>query len=186
MLRDDDQLHRTLLAAVALGDDAALGQLYDRFERPLYALGVRMLHDKQRAEDVVQETIVKVWRSAASFDPSKGAVSPWVFSIARRTAIDALRREKRAAIPVDPTAHDVGVPEDEAPDWTAWEVGLALAALPQDQRQVVELCVVLGYTHAEAAEALAIPLGTVKTRVYAGLRRLRERFEKLEITEGAS
>jgi RNA polymerase sigma factor (sigma-70 family) len=180
---DDSGHHEELLAALGRGSDSALGELYDWFERPLYALGVRILKDRQRAEELVQDTIVKVWRGASGFDASKGTASAWIFTIARRSAVDIVRKERRNPLPVDTSLHDAAGEDDGDAAWRAWEIGLALAGLPEEQRRVVELSVIQGYTHVEIADAFDVPLGTVKTRIYAGLRRLREHLEKLEILE---
>jgi RNA polymerase sigma-70 factor (ECF subfamily) len=175
--------HEKLISAVGRGSDAALAELYDIFERPLYALGMRTLNDRHHAEELVQDTILKVWRNASSFDAARGDLKAWVFTIARRSAVDIVRRSKRNPLPVDASLHDSPGEDDSDSAWRAWEVALTLAELPEDQRKAVELSVIEGYTHLEIAESLGVPLGTIKTRIYAGLRRLRRRFEELDILE---
>jgi RNA polymerase sigma factor (sigma-70 family) len=172
-----------LMSAIRSGDARALAQLYDLYERPLYALGLRALSDRQRAEELVQDTILKVWRGASSFDAGKGELGAWIFTIARRSAVDILRRDKRNPMPVDVSLHDSAEEDGSDSAWRAWEVALTLSRLPEEQRKVVELSVIEGYTHVEIAERLGVPLGTIKTRIYAGLRALRARLEELEILE---
>jgi RNA polymerase sigma-70 factor (ECF subfamily) len=172
-----------LMSAIGGGDSTALAELYDHFERPLYALGMRTLGDRQRAEELVQDTILKVWRNASGFDAGKGELAAWIFTIARRSAVDIIRRDKRVPVPVDASLHDAAEDDESESAWRAWEIALTLSRLPENQRQVVELGVIQGYTHVEIAKRLGVPLGTIKTRIYAGLRTLRTRLEELEILE---
>lgn len=180
---DTSEDQARLMSAIASGDSTALADLYDHFERPLYALGIRALGDRQRAEELVQDTILKVWRNASGFDAGKGELAAWIFTIARRSAVDIIRRDRRVPVPVDASLHDAAEDDDSESAWRAWEIALTLSRLPEKQRQVVELGVIQGYTHVEIAERLGVPLGTIKTRIYAGLRALRARLEELEILE---
>jgi RNA polymerase sigma-70 factor, ECF subfamily len=168
---DEDQL----LQAVARGDVDALRVLYRSFERPLYALGIRWLNDPKLAEELVQEVTLRVWRRASRFDPDRGASSSWIFGIARNVASDLARARSRAPVPVAEAPEQVA-PWDEDRAWTAWEVARAVAELPEDQRRVVDLAYANQMTQSEIAAELGIPLGTVKTRLYAGLRKLRAIF----------
>lgn len=161
-----------LLQAVARGDVEALRELYRSFERPLYTLGARWLHDPKLAEELVQEVTIRIWRRASTFDPVRGAASSWIFGVARNVAADLARARRRDPIPVgDPLAERE--PWDEDAAWQGWQVAKALQRLPEEQQKVLELAYVLQMTQAEIARALNIPLGTVKTRTYHGLRRLR-------------
>lgn len=168
-----EQQPEELLAAVAGGDVDAFEELYDIFERPVYSVALRAVSDKQKAEEVVQDTFLKIWRSAARFDPDKGAAAGWIFTITKRTAIDLSRRELRVPVPSE-IADESSVPDGIDDLWSSWQVNRALSSLPQDQRQAVDLFVICGLTHAEVATRLDIPLGTVKTRIYGGLKRLRQ------------
>lgn len=180
-----DPSQSELMEAVKEGDHEALAQLYDLFERPVYSVALRTVTDRQRAEEVVQDTFVKVWRGATRFDDKKGSVGAWIFTIAKRSAIDVLRREEHAPVPTETmpeaTTHDQAI--DEL--WMTWEVNLALGALPEDQRAAVDLFVIAGYTHAEVADRLGVPLGTVKTRIYSGLKRLRTKLVEIELVEAS-
>ena len=168
---DEDQL----LQAVARGDVDALRALYRSFERPLYSLGIRWLNDPKLAEELVQEVTLRVWRRAGRYDPERGASSSWIFGIARNVAADLARARSKAPVPVAETP-DQAAPWDEERAWTAWEVARAVAQLPEDQRRVVELAYANQMTQSEMAAELGVPLGTVKTRLYAGLRKLRSIF----------
>ncbi len=177
---DEDEL----LVAVARGDVDALRALYRSFERPLYALGIRWLNDPKLAEELVQEVTLRVWRRAGKYDPERGASSSWIFGIARNVAADLARARARAPLPVaDPV--EQAAPWDEDRAWRAWEVARAVALLPEEQRRVVELAYANQMTQAEIAVELGLPLGTVKTRLYAGLRKLRAIFaERGIVSEG--
>lgn len=161
-----------LLLAVAKGDVDALRRLYRAFERPLYSLGRRWLGDEDLAEELVQEVTLRMWRRAAAFDPARGAASSWVFGIARNVAADLARAKRRKPVPVGEVIHDPQ-PWDEDAVWTGWQVASALRSLPDEQQEVLRLAYVEDLTQSEIAAHLRIPLGTVKTRTYTGLRRLR-------------
>lgn len=179
---DEDQL----LQAVARGDVDALRALYRSFERPLYALGIRWLNDPKLAEELVQEVTLRVWRRAGRYDPERGASSSWIFGIARNVAADLARARSKTPVPVAEPPEGTA-PWDEDRAWTAWEVARAVARLPEDQRRVVELAYANQMTQSEIAAELGIPLGTVKTRLYAGLRKLRAIFVERGIApEGAA
>lgn len=177
MLSENEQLPGQLLSAVAGGDVDAFSALYDMFERPVFSVALRATRDRQRAEEAVQDTFLKIWRRAEGFDPTKGAAQSWIFTIAKRSAIDVSRREQRAPFPTDLTPEDTPVPDANDELTATWQVNMALSELPPEQRSVIDLFVIEGLTHTEVAERLALPLGTVKTRIYAGLKRLRETLE---------
>jgi RNA polymerase sigma-70 factor, ECF subfamily len=166
-----------LLARVARGDEGALAELYDRFSRVTYGLAVRVLRDRALAEDAVQEAFLAVWRTAASFDARRGSASTWVLTLVHRRAVDLVRREeRRRGDPLD----DAPVASGEATDETAEvreqrrAVQAALAKLPTDQREALELAYYGGLSQSELAEKLGVPLGTVKSRMFAGLSKLRD------------
>jgi RNA polymerase sigma-70 factor (ECF subfamily) len=169
---DDD-----LVALVARGDPAALGELYARLSHAAFGFALRVLHDRGLAEDAVQEAFLSVWRSAARFDPRRAPASTWVLTLVHRRAVDVVRRERaRAAAPLDAVpAEDANGADEDA--WLALErerVGAALRLLPDVQREALELAYYGGYTQTELAERLGQPLGTVKSRTFAGLARLRD------------
>lgn len=176
---DEDKL----LLDVARDDVAALRELYRAFERPLFTLGMRWLQDAELAAELVQEVTVRIWRRASSFDPSRGASSSWIFGIARNVAADIARTRGRDPIPVAEPPAGEAEPWDEDSAWEGWQVVKALRTLPVEQQRVLELAYVHQYTQSEIAEALKIPLGTVKTRLYNGLKKLRAELTNLGVLE---
>jgi RNA polymerase sigma-70 factor, ECF subfamily len=166
--RDADLLRR--VATPEAG--AALEQLYDRFAAPVYRIGLGLLRDRQLAEDVVQDTFVRIWRSAARFDPARASASTWIFTIARRAAIDVGRRR-----PPDGGEPPEGLGrDDDAMEAVVTGVVVrdALETLSAPHREVLELAYEAGLTQTTIAERLGLPLGTVKSRTYHGLQALRE------------
>ena len=161
-----------LLLAVATGEVGALRELYRGFEKPLYSLAMRWLRDPDLAEELVQEVTIRIWRRAGSFNPEKGAAGSWIFGVARNVASDLANAAKRRPTPMDQLPESEGPWDDEA-SWTSWQVAQALKALPSEQKRIVEMAFVLQMTQSEIAQALSIPLGTVKTRLYAGLKKAR-------------
>ena len=167
-----------LVEAVARGDEQAFAALYDAYERVAYGLALRVLRDQALAQDAVQDAFLAVWRTAASFDGSRASAQAWLLTIVHRRAVDLVRREERRRADV--------LPDDEllgAGSSTGEEAELrdrrraaqaALAELPADQRQALELAYYAGLSQSEIAERLGVPLGTVKSRMFAGLARLRD------------
>jgi RNA polymerase sigma-70 factor (ECF subfamily) len=175
---------RGLVARVTEGDGGALEALYRRYGRPCYGLARRILADDQFAQDVVQEVFLTVWRDASRFDASRGGFSSWLLSMTHHKAVDAVRREenlrKRRT-----TAEGLEERESDAPDvgeevWSLLRrsrVREALQTLPAPQREALTLAYFGGYTQREIAGLTTTPLGTVKTRMLAGLKRLRETLD---------
>jgi RNA polymerase sigma factor (sigma-70 family) len=173
-----------LVALVARGDEDALAELYDRVGRIAYGLALRILRDERHAEDAVQEAFLQVWRNAATFRPERAKASTWVLTLVHRRAVDLVRREeRRQADPLtDDTTAAVGAAEqtDEAA-WLRFErerVQTALKQLPDLQREALELSYYGGFSQSELAERLGVPLGTIKSRMFAGLARLRELLDE--------
>jgi RNA polymerase sigma-70 factor (ECF subfamily) len=170
-----------LVALVARGDEGALAELYDRVGRIAYGLALRVLRDERHAEDAVQEAFLQVWRSAATFRAERAKASTWILTLVHRRAVDLVRREDRRQ--TDPLTDDSLVgqsPESEQPEEAAWlrfereRVQSALKQLPDTQREALELAYYGGFSQSELAERLGVPLGTIKSRMFAGLARLRE------------
>ena len=172
-----------LLVDVGRGDVDALRTLYRSFERPLYTLGVRWLNYAALAEELVQEVTLRVWRRASVFDPARGPASSWIFGIARNVASDLARARGRAPIPVEQPIPDRVEPWNEETAWRQWQVAKAVQSLPPERQQILQLAYVHQFTQSEIARALGIPLGTVKTRLYQGLRQLREVMIEMGIVE---
>jgi len=174
-----------LVALVARGDEPALGELYDRVGRVAYGLALRVLRDERLAEDAVQEGFLAVWRTAAAFRAERAKASTWILTLVHRRAVDLVRREERRR--AEPLPEDFSTrpsqsaePTEEAA-WLRYErerVLAALAKLPDTQREAIELAYYGGYSQSELAERLGVPLGTIKSRMFAGLARLRELLDE--------
>jgi RNA polymerase sigma-70 factor (ECF subfamily) len=164
---------------IARSDDTALAELYKRFGRLAYGLAFRILRDDALAQDAVQEAFLGVWRGAGRFSAERSKPSTWLLTLVHRRAVDLVRREeRRRAEPLQPETERRG-PEagtaDEAELATRRQaIREALRELPPEQREAIELAYYGGYTQSELAERLGQPLGTIKSRMFTGLARLRE------------
>jgi RNA polymerase sigma factor (sigma-70 family) len=175
--RVGERTDEALLEAIAGADEAALAELYDRFGRLAYGVALRVLRDRALAEDAVQEAFLAVWRSAGSYRQERAKPSTWLLTLVHRRAVDLVRREdRRRAEPLDepPEAPGGAVPEEADLRERRAAVQAALRQLPDDQREALELAYYGGYTQSELAERLGVPLGTIKSRMFSGLTRLRE------------
>ena len=170
-----------LVALVTEGDGAALEALYARYGRVAYSLARRILANEQLAQDAVQEVFLAVWRDAGRYDPTKGGFSTWLLSMTHHKAVDSVRREenlRKRRAPADALEFhesDARSVDDEV--WSTLRrerVREALATLPDPQREALGLAYYGGYTQREIAKLTDTPLGTVKTRMLAGMRRLRD------------
>ena len=167
-----------LLLAVGRGDrDRALPELYRRYERRLFGLGIRLLGDAGLAEELVQETFLRVWRTADRFDPARGTATAFVLTIARRLAIDLWRRPSSRPFRAEPEAA-AGV--EETIDHLLLQLAVrdALDSLPAAHREVLELSYHGDLTQTEVASRLGVPLGTVKSRAYHALRAFRRAVQE--------
>ncbi|HET6643832.1 MAG TPA: sigma-70 family RNA polymerase sigma factor [Gaiellaceae bacterium] len=169
-----------LLAACAEGDEQALGSLYDRFGTVAYRLALRVVRDAALAEDVVQEAFLTVWCQADRFDRSLGRASTWILTLVHRRAVDVVRRQAGFnALPdrlevMAPQAVAESTDDDVALREARREAHAALSTLTRAEREVLELAYWGGLTQSEIATALGIPSGTVKSRTFTALARLRE------------
>lgn len=173
-----------LLRRVAAGDETALTEMYDRASKLVYGLALRVLRDTGEAEEVMQEVFLQVWHRAAAHDPARGSATAWLVMLTRSRAIDRLRAGRRVReqasmeeMPGFDPASEAADPEEQAGvAQIGRKVREALAQLPAEQRRALELAYYEGLSHGEIAERLAAPLGTVKTRIRAGMMRLREQM----------
>jgi RNA polymerase sigma-70 factor (ECF subfamily) len=178
-----------LLSLVAASDDDALAALYDRFGRVAYGLALRILRDETLAQDAVQEAFLGVWRAAGRFTAERSKPSTWLLTLVHRRAVDLVRREERRRTePLQPETEPEGVePPDEAEQLTQRHaIRAALRELPPEQREAIELAYYGGYTQSELAERLGQPLGTIKSRMFTGLARLRETLEETAVGQTSS
>ena len=170
-----------LLARVADERDGdAFDELYRRYSRAVYSLVLRVVRDAALGEDVVQETFAAVWRAARSYRRDRGSATAWLFTIARNSAVDAVR-SRRSTVAGDPpdVADSAPNPEEQTvAELEAFRVHVAVDELPEREREVIELAYFQGLSQSQVAQRLELPLGTVKTRTRAGLARLAERLER--------
>jgi len=182
--RGSRELDRKEVAAIADGDQAAFGRVFDRYHRLVFALALRVLGDRTGAEEVAQDVFLRLWHRAVDFDPARGDLAGWLVTVTRNRAIDRLRsRQQRES--------GAWTPMPESPDAAAWmspqfstppavaslesaqRVGQVMAALPEEQRRIIELAYYEGYSQSEISGLLKLPLGTVKTWTRTALSTLR-------------
>jgi RNA polymerase sigma-70 factor (ECF subfamily) len=177
-----------LMGFVARGDEPALAELYDRYHRQCYGFAVRIVGHQGAAEEVVQETFVRAWRNAASYDAARATVASWLLSITRNLCIDELRRRRRRG---RESAMLDEAPEPAAPERTDTEaertilreqVRAALRALPPEQRSAIELVYFHGLTSQEVGDALRVPAPTVRSRLRLGLLKLAATLQEQGVT----
>jgi len=180
---DDVDGDAEVMRRIRAGDRTAVDDLYERFRRPAFSLARRILGDDVLAEDVLQEVFLSVWRDPSAYERGRGSVASWLLAVVHHKAVDSVRREEsqrrrqtlaeeEVALAAPVSSRDV---EDEA--WSrvvAQQVRTAMAVLSAAQREALTLAYYGGYTQREVAALTGAPLGTVKTRMLAGMRRLRE------------
>jgi RNA polymerase sigma-70 factor (ECF subfamily) len=170
-----------VVALVARRHEPALAELYDRHGRVAYNLAVRVLRDPALAEDAVQDAFLAVWRGAARFVPERGSALAWIMTLVHRRAVDVVRREERRRaepLPETESAGPTGADDDAMLRLERERVVAALRQLPDSQREALELAYYGGFTQSELADRLGVPLGTVKSRMFGGLMRLRELLQE--------
>lgn len=153
--------------------------VYERFRGPVFAISMTILHDHGLAADATQQTFIKAWQAATTYDADR-ELGPWIYAIARRTAIDIYRKSSRsvASDEVDGTS----LPPSLDTIWEVFEVRSAIDQLPDEERQVIKLSHFDGLTHVEIAEHMGIPVGTVKSRSHRAHQRLIELLRHVEET----
>lgn len=164
-----------LVSAIRSGDESAMAQVYDRYSGIVYSVGLRVLGETGAAEDILQDVFMQLWRNPAAFDASRGSLPGWLAVIARNRAIDSLRKRR----PEDELSEVVVSIEPDMVRGVEWsrtldKVRTALGAMPTPQRTALEMSFFEGLTHVEIAEKMSEPLGTIKTRIRAGLLVLRK------------
>lgn len=180
--RGHDPADEQVVRRVADGDSTALGLLYDRYGRPAYSLARRICADEGIAEDVVQEVFLAFWRDPTRFDSTRGTFGTWLLTLVHHKSVDAVRREsaiRRRTVPAAEDGDEWSAPPGPGADQAALgavvagQVRDALGRLPAEQRQALALAYFGGYTQREVAALTGVPLGTVKSRMFTGVQRLR-------------
>ncbi len=182
-----------LMKLIPKDPSGILSVLYDRYGRLVFSIALQTLESREAAEEVTQEVFLQLWKNAAAFRPDQGKLVNWLCSIARYRAIDRVRRRnsrpegrqlswEMADQAVDVAPHEIESAADLADEKR--RVRAAVAQLPEEQQKALALAFFYGYTHREIAEALGIPLGTVKTRIRLGLRKLRQALQPAAEPEG--
>lgn len=184
-IEETHELHKALLQKVAQsGDRDAFEALFSHFAPRIKALMIKSGSVNSEAEDIAQDVMLKVWRKSALYAPGKGAVSTWVFAIARNSRIDRLR--KKSSVPYDDiddievASNDVGAEEEVLATQQALHVAEAISQLPGEQRNIIDLAFVHDMSQSEIAMKLSLPLGTVKSRMRLAYDKLRLNLEYLK------
>lgn len=182
---------REAVSRIRAGDASGLDQVYQRYARPVYSLALRILREPSAAEDLTQDVFLKLWRQPETYDPDRGALSAWLLSVAHNRAVDLIRRRRvRDEEPLSESYGAAEVQRDGVVDpselvglqETATAVRRALAQIPNEQRRAIEMAFFQGKTHVEIAAELGEPLGTTKTRIRLGMRKLRGLLEAEGVT----
>jgi RNA polymerase sigma-70 factor (ECF subfamily) len=185
-----DRRDKDLVAGTAAGDRSAFTELYRRYSPSAFGLALRILGEPAMAEEVLQEVFLSVWRRATAYDPARGSVRSWLFAQIHHRAVDAVRREeaerRRSHVNTEPDAHD-GMDDVIEEGWLAsrrGQVREAIESLAPEQRRVIELAYFQGLTQTQVAGETGVPLGTVKSRTLAAMRRLRDALHAAAVEDG--
>jgi RNA polymerase sigma-70 factor, ECF subfamily len=176
------------------GVETAISTLYDRYSRTVFGVGLKILGDRSSAEELVQDVFLKVWRSASTFDPSRGSFSTWLYRVTRSCALDLYRKRAHKVHPVPEgesylaTARDSSAGPQEVVDesWLSWRVSRALEVLDAAHREVIELAYFGGLSQREISARTGVPIGTVKTRTARAFKRLRQELAVGDTPQEAS
>ena len=168
-----------MLALVARGDHGAFERLYRQLAGPVYGVVRQVLRDPAQSEEVAQEVLLEVWRTASRFDPARGSAASWALTIAHRRAVDRVRSENASSAREQKAAPDITVEHDNVSETVEaslerQRVTRCLDGLTELQREAIKLSYYGGYSYPEVGQLLGVPLGTVKTRIRDGLIRMRD------------
>ena len=167
-----------LLSEIRSGRQDAMTAFFDRYSRMVYSVAIRVLNDSSEAEDVMQETFIRVWQNPGAFTAGRGSLGGWLMVVARNRAIDKLRRRK----PTDPAdmftlPSSINLARESERVFLLEKVRNVMAGLPEEQRKAIELAFFEGRTHSEIAEKTGEPLGTIKTRIRLALIAIRKELK---------
>jgi len=173
--------------------EAALSELYDRYSRTIFGVGLKILGDRSLAEELVQEVYVKVWRSSHTFDRSRGSFSTWLYRVTRSVALDLYRKRAHRVRPVSDGDSHIAIIRDSSAgpqevvdeSWLSWRVSRALEMLDAPHREVIDLAYFGGLTQRQISERTGVPLGTVKTRTASAYKRLRKELSVQDTSRAA-
>ncbi len=181
MTSDSKTLPEHVLEGFRAGDTSSVRYIYQLFSRPVATVARSVVGpDQALIDDIVQQTFTKAWRAAKTFDSNR-SFAPWLYTIARRTAIDAVRAERRPTKGDHDEIIDIAVESSTMESaWEAYEVRLAIQRLPVEEQEVIKLGHMMGYTHGQISERLGIPLGTVKSRSHRAHRKLLPMLQHLQ------
>lgn len=165
-------------------DKAALELLYDRYEKILFSFLYKMTEDRDVAEEALQEVFIKIWRGKGNYDESKGKFTSWLFTIARHTAIDLIRKRKKPSVPID-EVQEVADQETSVEELAEWQekkdqLQYAMHQLSQEQQEMLQLFYFRGHTHETISALCSIPLGTVKSRIRLALKNLKKTLYQMQ------
>lgn len=170
---------RALLASIAQGDEKALARLYDDYSAALFGVIQRITGDREKAEEVLQDAFVRIWRSASTYDAERGRAFTWMLNIARNAAIDVVRTKghqmKEKIRDLD--KHVYRLDSGDAPQGDHIGMDRVLAGLTEENRQMIDMAYYQGYSQQEIADRTGLPLGTVKSRTRSALTQLREMLQ---------
>lgn len=182
---DGDRLDVTLIQRIAAREASAVGDLYDRHSRLLYGLILRILRDRSEADEVLQDVFVAVWNRADTYNVALGSPAAWLVRIARNRSIDRVRANRVRVRAAESVPFELQTSENPEVSALLGEqqrvVARALEAIPRDQRDLIEEAYYLGHTQSELAQRHNLPLGTVKTRMRAGLLLLRQHLSQVSV-----
>ena len=181
----EQERDNALLGRIGGGDRAAFSEFYDRYSTLLFSIAVKILGDQKEAEDVLQEVFVQIWEKAGTFDPRLGRPAGWAATLVRNRAIDRIRASQRRSRLLDQATAELAPVAGESPGANESVFGreksglvrTAVAGLPDEQRQAIELAFFGGLTQNEISDRLREPLGTIKARIRRGMLRLRDQLE---------
>jgi RNA polymerase sigma-70 factor (ECF subfamily) len=188
-----DRRDRDLIERVSAGDHAAFSEIYRRYSPAAFGLASRILGEQAMAEEVLQEVFLSVWRRAGGYDPARGSVRSWLFAQIHHRSVDVVRREeaerRRTTTNAEPDVSDEGIDDVVEEGWLKTrreQVRRALGGLSDEQRKVIELAYYEGLTQSQVATATGVPLGTVKSRTLAAMRRMRDALAAAVVEDGWS